>query len=78
MNDPVDILSISWNLGDGNLMMDTLSFFYGNYPEPNTYFPEVTIMDDLGCEVIYPLNEITVSDDGLVHFHCNTQSSRTR
>ena len=26
MNDPIDIASISWSLGDGNLMMDTLSF----------------------------------------------------
>ena len=71
INEPVDVASISWNLGDGNLIMDTLSFFY-NYPEPNTYFPEVTIMDALGCEVIYPLNEITVSDDGLNAFFTAT------
>ena len=71
MNDPVDISSIIWNLGDGNTMQDTLSFFY-NFPEADTYFPEVTIMDELGCEVIYPLNEISVSDDGLNAFFTAT------
>lgn len=67
LNDAVNITSITWNLGDGNFMEDTLSFFY-NYPEPNSYMPVVTIADALGCEVVYPLNEITVSDDGLNAF----------
>ena len=71
MNDPVDVASIIWNLGDGNTMQDTLSFFY-NFPEADTYFPEVTIMDELGCEVIYPLNEISVADDGLNAFFTAT------
>ena len=67
LSNAVNVSSIIWNLGDGNFMEDTLSFFY-NFPEPDTYSPSVTIADALGCEVIYPLNEITVSDDGLNAF----------
>ena len=64
LNDANNVSNITWNLGDGNTLNDTLSFFY-NYPESNTYYPEVIISDDIGCEVIIPLNEITVGDDGL-------------
>ena len=71
LNDAFNVASIIWNLGDGNFMEDTLSFFY-NFPEPNTYSPSVTIADALGCEVLYPLNDITVSDDGLNAFFTAT------
>ena len=67
LNDAVNVTSITWNLGDGNFMEDTLSFFY-NFPDPDTYSPSVIIADALGCEVLYPLNDITVSDDGLTAF----------
>tara|TARA_Y100001978_G_C23702839_1_gene442401 strand:- start:4228 stop:8010 length:3783 start_codon:yes stop_codon:yes gene_type:complete len=71
LNNPINVNSVIWNLGDGNVIEDTVSFYY-NYPNPDTYFPEVTILDDLGCEVIYPLNDITVSDDGLEAFFTAT------
>ena len=48
-------------------MEDTLSFFY-YYPESDTYNPSVVISDDLGCDVIIPLDEINVGDDGLNAF----------
>ena len=64
LNNAINVSNVTWNLGDGNALNDSLSFFY-NYPESNTYNPEVIISDDLGCEVIIPLNEITVGDDGL-------------
>ena len=67
LNNPVNVSNITWNLGDGNTLFDTLNFFY-NYPESNTYTPEVIISDDLGCELIIPLDEITVGDDGLSAF----------
>ena len=67
LNDTINVSSITWNLGDGNSINDTLSFFY-NYPESSTYVPEVVIADDEGCEVIIPLNELTVGDDGLTAF----------
>lgn len=67
LNDALNVSTISWSMGDGNSIEDTLSFFY-NYPESNTYLPEVTITDDLGCEVLIPLTEINVGDDGLTAF----------
>ncbi len=67
LNNANNVASITWYMGDGNTLEDTLSFFY-NYAEANSYFPEVIIADDLGCEVVFPLDEIIVSDDGLNAF----------
>ena len=67
LNNTENVANITWYLGDGNSLEDTLSFFY-YYPESNTYNPSVVISDDLGCDVIIPLDEINVGDDGLNAF----------
>jgi PKD repeat protein len=60
----VNVDSTFWEMGDNQTYSDSIDFFY-NYSEPGTYIPGVYLYDDLGCEVFYPLNTITVLDDGL-------------
>lgn len=62
--DTSNISSITWNMGDQNTVLDTVAFLY-NYTNPGTYTASVTIADDLGCVVVYPLNPVTVVDDNL-------------
>lgn len=56
-----------WEMGDSTTLYDSLTFHY-NYEEPGTYSPGVTLIDTGGCEVFYPLNPLTVLDDGLTAF----------
>ena len=53
-----------WTMGDNTTLNDSINFFY-NYDQPGTYTPGVTLFDSSGCEVFYPLDPITVLDDGL-------------
>jgi len=61
---PVNVINSVWTMGDNITLYDSINFFY-NYDLPGTYTPGVTLYDSLGCEVFYPLNPITVLDDGL-------------
>ena len=61
---PVNVINSVWTMGDNVTLNDSINFFY-NYDQPGTYTPGVTLYDSLGCEVFYPLNPITVLDDGL-------------
>jgi PKD repeat protein len=61
---PVNVVNSVWTMGDNTTLTDSINFFY-NYEQPGTYTPGVTLYDSLGCEVFYPLNPITVLDDGL-------------
>jgi len=61
INDPVNIASVQWNMGDGNIVMDSLLFQY-NYENPGTYPVSVTIYDNLGCPVPFNLPPVTVVD----------------
>ena len=61
---PVNVINSVWTMGDNVTLNDSINFFY-NYAQPGTYTPGVTLYDSLGCEVFYPLNPITVLDDGL-------------
>lgn len=62
-----NVTGVSWYPGDGNIIQDSITFFY-NYPESDLYNPQVIISDDSGCEVIIPLDEISIGDDGLNAF----------
>jgi PKD repeat protein len=61
---PQNVYSSEWSMGDNTTLSDSINFFY-NYDEPGTYIPGVTLYDSTGCEVFYPLEPITVLDDGL-------------
>jgi gliding motility-associated-like protein len=62
-----DIDSLIWNLGDGTIYADSMNFNYF-YSTPGTYEPSVTIFDSVGCQILIPLDPITVNDDDLDAF----------
>jgi len=59
-----NVTDIVWSMGDGVTVNDSTDFTYG-YLDVTTYNPTVTVYDDNGCQVIYPLNPITIPDNGL-------------
>jgi PKD repeat protein len=65
---PVNVDSTYWVMGDNQYVIDSLDFFY-NFSEPGTYTPGVYLYDESGCDVFYPLEEITVLDDGLEAYY---------
>lgn len=60
-----DVSSIIWNLGDGTTE-NNINPFTHKYESYTTYNPTATLIDSLGCEVIYILDPITVVSNGLV------------
>lgn len=56
--------TIVWNLGDGTTVNDSTSFSH-TYHDVTTYNPTLTVTDSNNCEVIYPMNPITIPDIGL-------------
>jgi PKD repeat protein len=68
---PVNVYNTVWEMGDNTTLNDSINFFY-NYGQPGTYTPGVTLYDSTGCEVFYPLDPITVLDDGLTAFFTGT------
>jgi gliding motility-associated-like protein len=67
LQNPVNVTEVIWSTGDGHVTNDSISFVY-TYGDVDTYTPSVTIKDMLGCEVIYPLPDITIPDIGLDAF----------
>jgi gliding motility-associated-like protein len=61
---PSDIDSVSWNLGNGVWVADSLSFPYF-YPNTGTYNPSVTVYDTAGCQILYLLDPLTASVSGM-------------
>lgn len=59
-----NISSTIWQMGDNVILNDSLNFNYF-YNSPGTYTPGVYLYDETGCEVYYPLDTITVIEDGL-------------
>ena len=55
---------IIWNIGDGPNVLDSMIFTH-TYLNPGTYNPSVSLSDAEGCIVIYPLDPITINDNGL-------------
>ncbi len=64
IGDTSNVTSIVWDLDDGTIYNDSTDFTYG-YQDVTTYNPSVTVFDDNGCQVIYPLDPITIPDNGL-------------
>lgn len=63
-----DVSSIIWDLGDGT-SENNINPFTHKYESYTTYNPTATLIDSLGCEVIYILDPITVISNGLnAHF----------
>ena len=56
--------TILWTLDDGTTVNDSTSFTH-TYHDVTTYNPTLTVTDSNNCEVIYPMNPITIPDIGL-------------
>ena len=64
IQNPSNIDSVSWNLGNGVWVADSLSFPYF-YPNIDTYNPSVTVYDTAGCQILYLLDPLTASVSGM-------------
>ena len=64
IQNPANIDSVSWNLGNGVWIADSLQFSYF-YPNTGTYNPSVTVYDTAGCQILYLLDPLTASLSGL-------------
>lgn len=64
IGDTSNVTSIIWTMDDGNVVNDSTLFTY-TYGDVTVYNPSVAVYDDNGCEVIYPLDPITIPDNGL-------------
>jgi gliding motility-associated-like protein len=56
--------TILWTLDDGTTVSDSTGFTH-TYHDVTTYNPTLTVTDSNNCEVIYPMNPITIPDIGL-------------
>lgn len=56
--------TILWTLDDGTTVSDSTSFSH-TYHDVTTYNPTLTVTDSNDCEVVYPMNPITIPDIGL-------------
>lgn len=66
-----NVTDIIWNLGDGNTVNDTNAFNH-TYQSFDTFSPTATLVDDLGCEVLYDLPLIEIISNGLDAFFVAT------
>jgi len=62
-----NVTDIIWNLDDGTIVNDSTLFLH-TYQNVTTYSPSVSVFDSNNCQVIYPLNPITIPDNGLDAF----------
>jgi gliding motility-associated-like protein len=60
--------TIKWSTGDGTIVNDSTSFTY-SYHDVSTFNPTLTVTDSNNCQVIYPMNPITIPDIGLNAFY---------
>ena len=60
----INVSEIIWDMGNSQTISDTNVFNY-TYPAYDTYYPTATLIDSLGCEVIYPLDSLEVLSNGL-------------
>lgn len=59
-----NVTSIVWDLNDGTIVNDSTLFTHV-YQNVTTYNPSVSVFDSNNCQVIYPLNPVTIPDNGL-------------
>jgi len=64
LSDTVNVSNVTWTFNDGQFAYDDYNLSH-TYIDPGTYNPTVTLFDALGCDIIYPLNPITVNTNGL-------------
>ena len=64
VQNPVDVDSVFWDMGDGTYVYNETNFVC-NYETPGTYVTTVTIMNQAGCAITTVLDSVTVFDDGL-------------
>lgn len=60
----VSVSDIVWDLNDGDIVNSVNSFNHAFF-NGGVYSPTATLIDSLGCEVIIPLNDILIVDNGL-------------
>lgn len=70
-----NVVSFVWDFGDGTTATDTT--IAHNFPNAGTYFTSVTIEDNLGCSVIYPLDSITLNNQINAYFVPSTYTAET-
>lgn len=68
-----NVTQIVWTLGDGNIVNDSILFTH-TYQDVTTYTPSVSIFDSNNCEVIYPLDPITIPENGLNAYFTASQT----
>jgi gliding motility-associated-like protein len=59
-----NVTQIVWDLNDGTIVNDSTLFTHV-YQNVTTYDPSVSVYDSNDCQVIYPLNPVTIPDNGL-------------
>lgn len=59
-----NITSIVWNTGDNQTTEDSINFTHV-YQDVTTYQPTVAVTDSNNCQVVYPMNPVTIPDVGL-------------
>lgn len=59
-----NLTSIVWNTGDNQETYDSLTFTH-TYQDVSTYQPTLTVTDSNNCQVVYPMNPVTIPDIGL-------------
>jgi gliding motility-associated-like protein len=62
-----NVTQIVWDLNDGTIVNDSTLFTHV-YQDVTTYNPSVSIYDSNNCQVIYPLDPVTIPDNGLNAF----------
>jgi gliding motility-associated-like protein len=62
-----NVVDIQWDLDDNTIVDDSTNFEH-TYLNVTTYNPTVTVYDNNDCQVIYPLDPITIQDNGLNAF----------
>lgn len=60
----VSVTEIIWDLGDGQTINDINPFDH-TYDDYNVYNPTATLIDSLGCEVVFELDPIVLISNGL-------------
>jgi PKD repeat protein len=69
-----NVTAIVWDLDDGTTVNDSTIFTHV-YNDVTTYNPSVSIFDSNDCQVIYPLDPVTIPDNGLNAFFTASPAS---
>ncbi|MBI1837461.1 MAG: PKD domain-containing protein [Flavobacteriia bacterium] len=70
-----NVYQFIWDFGDSTSANDTI--IAHNFPNIGTYYPTVTVYDDLGCKVIYPLDTLVLNNQLMAFFVPSTIDGET-